>query len=85
MRTKPQRRRPRGSLMSAQKVLWAVIQYNWDVIDDHDLDHEIRQKASTSLVQAALAYARVIELYEMRKEVTALEEAVERNGHGRQP
>jgi hypothetical protein len=81
MRAKPQRRRQRGSLVATQKALWAVIQYNLDVIEHHDLDHDIKQRASTSLVQAALAWARLAELCDLEKQMQSYEQLT--NGHGR--
>jgi hypothetical protein len=81
MRAKSQRRRPRGSLVSVQKALWAVIHYNWTVVEDDALDHDIRQKASTSLVQAALGWARLAELTDLEAQMRRFEQLTQGNGH----
>jgi hypothetical protein len=38
-------------------------------------------KGATTLVQAALAYARVVELHGLEREVKELEQLALRNGH----
>jgi hypothetical protein len=80
MRAKPLKRRPRGSLVSVQKALWAVVLYNWGVVEDETCDHESRQRASTALVQAALGWAKVAELSDLETEVRKLETFVSHNG-----
>jgi hypothetical protein len=50
------------------------------VIDDDEQDHELRQKACNSLTQAALAYAKVVELYDVARDVAALERLAPRHG-----
>ncbi len=81
MNAKPRRRRASGSLGQLKARVWAVIEYNVTLVEDETADHELRLKGSTSLVQAALAYARVMELYEVEKEVKALEQLARGNGH----
>jgi hypothetical protein len=81
MSAKPRQRRRSGSLGSLKSALWAVITYNLDVIEDAELDHELRQKACNSLVQASLAYARVIEQHDMEGQMKALERLAQGNGH----
>jgi hypothetical protein len=83
MYTNPRRRRPSGSLASLKRALWAVISYNLGVIEDDEIDHELRQKGSTSLVQAALAYAKVMELHDLERDVKQLEPLSTSNGHQR--
>jgi hypothetical protein len=81
MSATPRRRRGSGSLGQLKARLWAVIEYNVSLVEDDDADHELRLKGSTTLVQAALAYARVLELYDLEREVTELEQLTPRNGH----
>jgi hypothetical protein len=82
MGAKSRRRRPSGSLGALKSRVWASIEYLVDVIGDEDQTHEDRRASCNSLTQAALAYARVMELYEIQKDVNALEEAVKGNGRG---
>jgi hypothetical protein len=80
---KPRRRRASGSLGSLKSAIWATISYNLDVVEDAALDHELKQRACNSLTQAALAYAKVIELYEQQKQMDTLERLAGGNGHRR--
>jgi hypothetical protein len=81
MRTNPRRRRGSGSLGELKAAIWTVIFYNRGVVEDDDLDHELRQRAGNALVQAALAYAKVMELYDLEREVKTLEQRTASNGH----
>jgi hypothetical protein len=78
---KARRRRASGSLGSLKSAIWATITYNLDVIEDDELDHEVKQRACNSLTQAALAFAKVIELYEQQKQMDTLERLAGGNGH----
>ena len=81
-------RRPRGSLVAVQKAIYAVIKYNWDVIEDETLDHETKQRASNALVQAGLAWSKLEELYTLEREVREVEELAHHshsNGNGDHP
>lgn len=60
MIAKPRRRRAVGSLGQLKGCLWAAIRYNTGLIEDEAADPELRLKASTTLVQAALAYAKLV-------------------------
>jgi hypothetical protein len=80
---KPRRRRASGSLASLKKALWATITYNLDVVEDGALDHELKQRACNSMTQAALAYAKVIEIHEQSKAVEELDRLADGNGHRR--
>jgi hypothetical protein len=81
MAAKPRRRRRSGSLGALKSAIWACIEYNLGVIDDDEQTHELRQRACNSLTQSALAYAKLIELYDFEREVRALEVLAPRNGH----
>jgi hypothetical protein len=81
MSTKPRRRRGSGTLGQLKARLWAVIEYNVTLVEDETADHELRLKGSTTLVQAALAYARIVELYDVARDVSALEQLSNGNGH----
>jgi hypothetical protein len=81
MSAKPRRRRGSGTLGQLKARLWAVIEYNVGLVEDETADHELRLKGSTTLVQAALAYARVMELYDLEGQVKSLEQLAHRNGH----
>ena len=81
MAAKRRQRRRSGSLGSLKSALWATITYNLDVIEDAELDHELRQRACNSLTQASLAYAKIMELYDLEREVKALEHLTSGNGH----
>jgi hypothetical protein len=74
MSGKRRQRRRSGSLGSLKSALWAVVLYNLDVIEDDYAEHELRQKACNALTQAALAYAKVTELYEVERKVCREEE-----------
>jgi hypothetical protein len=78
---KAQGRRPRGSLASVQKAIFAVIAYNWEVIDDPELDHEVKHRATNSQTQAVLAWAKLEELFTLEKEMQAFEHLTHGNGH----
>ena len=80
MRANPRRRRRSGSLSALKSSIWACIEYNLGVIEDAEQEHELRQKACNSLTQAALAYAKVVELYDVARDVTALERLAPRHG-----
>jgi hypothetical protein len=81
MSVQPRRRRRSGSLSALKSALWACIAYNLEVIDDKTLEHDLRQRACNSLTQAALAYSRIVELYDLEREVKALEQLSHSNGH----
>jgi hypothetical protein len=81
MSAKPRRRRGSGSLGQLKARLWASIEYATSLVEDDDADQELRLRGSTTLVQAALAYARVMELYDLEGQVKALEQLTHRNGH----
>jgi hypothetical protein len=81
MSAKARRRRRSGSLGALKSSIWACIEYNLGVIDDDEQDHELRQKACNSLTQSALAYSKILELYDLERQVKALEELAPRNGH----
>jgi hypothetical protein len=80
---KPRQRRRSGSLGSLKSALWATITYNLDVIEDGALDHDLKQRACNSLTQAALAYAKVIELHEQQRQLESLQHLADGNGHSR--
>jgi hypothetical protein len=80
---KPRRRRASGSLGSLKSAIWATISYNLDVVEDAALDHELKQRACNSLTQAALAYAKVMEIHEQSKAVEELDRLADGNGHRR--
>jgi hypothetical protein len=80
---KTPRRRPSGSLVSLKKALWATIRYNLDVIEDAELDHDLKQKACNCLTQAALAYSKLIELHEQQGQLESLQHLADGNGHSR--
>jgi hypothetical protein len=82
MRAKPRRRRRSGSLSALKSAIWACIEYNLGVIDDDEQEHELRQKACNSLTQSALAYSKILELYDLERQVKALEALAPRSGHG---
>jgi hypothetical protein len=69
--------------VSLKKALWATISYNLDVVEDAELDHELKQRACNSLTQAALAYAKVIETHEQQRAVEELNHLADGNGHRR--
>jgi hypothetical protein len=81
MRVKPRRRRSSGTLGQLKARVWAVLEYTVDLVEDETADHETRLKGATTLVQAALAYARVVELHDLEREVKELEQLAPRNGH----
>jgi hypothetical protein len=80
MRANPRRRRRSGSLRALKSSIWACIEYNLGVIDDAEQDHEVRQRACNSLTQAALAYAKILELHDFERQVRDLEALTPRNG-----
>jgi hypothetical protein len=81
MSAKARHRRRSGSLGALKSSIWACIEYNLGVIDDDEQDHELRQKACNSLTQSALAYSKILELYDLERQVKALEDLAPRNGH----
>jgi hypothetical protein len=81
MSAKARRRRRSGSLGALKSSIWVCIEYNLGVIDDDEQDHELRQKACNSLTQSALIYSKILELYDLERQVKALEELAPSNGH----
>ena len=70
--------------MDLKRALWVAVCYNRDVLEDNTHTHELRQKASNALSQAALAFMRCTEQAELEQRICALERAAERagrNGH----
>jgi hypothetical protein len=61
--------------------LWAAVCYNLDVIEDPELDHDLKQRACNALTQTSLAYLKVIEAHEIEQDVRALEALPSSNGH----
>ena len=89
MSANPRRRRRAGSLGVLKASLWAVIEYDLGLVEDDFVDHELRQKAANGLIQASLAYAKLLEQYDLAHEVQSLRELAARelatrhlrNGH----
>jgi hypothetical protein len=81
MSAKPRRRRGSGSLGQLKGRLWAAIEYSTALLEDHTADHELRLKAANALIQSAQAYGRLVELYDLEREVKALEQLSTSNGH----
>jgi hypothetical protein len=79
MSTSPRRRRGSGSLGQLKGRLWAVIEYSTRLVEDEERSPVLRLKASTALVQAALAYARLVESSDHETRIARLE--AERNSH----
>jgi hypothetical protein len=77
----PRRRRGSGSLGQLKARVWAVLEYTVRLVEDEAVDHETRLKGATTLVQAALAYARVVELHDLEKGMQHLESLAHSNGH----
>jgi hypothetical protein len=75
------RRRPKGSLGALQRGLWSVFLRNVEFVEDAAQDIEVRMRASTAAVQAGLAFARTVELYDLEREVKAMEALAHGNGH----
>jgi hypothetical protein len=78
---KPRRKRGSGSLEDMKRALNVCVNYNLDVIEDNARDQELRQKACNCVVQATLAYARIVELYDVEREIRDLEQLTDSNGH----
>jgi hypothetical protein len=83
MAAKSRRRRASGGLAALKRALWAVIVYNLEVIEEAELEHDLRQRACNSLTQAALAYSRVVEQHDMAQQMAALQHLASGNGHQR--
>jgi hypothetical protein len=81
MRTTPRRRRASGSLGQLKARVWAVLEYTVRLVEDEHADHDTRLRGATTLVQAALAYARVVELHDMQAQIDGLRELAQGNGH----
>lgn len=77
----PRRRRRAGSLGALKSSIWTCIEYNLGVIKDDALDHDLRQRACNSLTQSAVAYSKLMELYDLERQVKALEQLSAGNGH----
>jgi hypothetical protein len=79
MSATPRRRRASGTLGQLKGRLWAVIEYSTRLVEDEDRSPMLRLKASTALVQAALAYSRIVELSDHEARIARLE--ADRNSH----
>jgi hypothetical protein len=73
MRGQPRRRKGAGSLGQLKARLWAEIEYATSLVENGTTDHELRLQGLTALVQAALAYAKILDLYEKEREIERLE------------
>jgi hypothetical protein len=67
------RRRKVGDLAALQRKLWAAICEADDMIVGADAD-ELRLKAIHALVQAGMAYAKILEIGEYEARLAALEQ-----------
>jgi hypothetical protein len=81
MSATPRRRRAMLTLGQLKGRLSAGIEYATKLLEDESADHELRLKGFTALIQAATIYARVIELYDLEREVKTLEHLAPTNGH----
>ena len=81
MRANPRRRRGTGSLGQLKARLWAVLEYTASLVEDASADHDTRLKGATTLVQAALAYSRVLEQHDLQRQMGHLEHLAQGNGH----
>jgi hypothetical protein len=82
MAAKRGKRRHSGSIGSLKAALWAAVCYNLDVIEDQSItDHDLKQRACNSLTQTSLAYAKLVELYTLERDVRDLEALANGNGH----
>ena len=78
----PGKRVSSGTIGSVKAALCTVICYNRGVVEDATKDDEIRQKASNCLVQAALAWAKLFETYDLQQGMHELERLAQSNGNG---
>jgi hypothetical protein len=81
MHANPRRRRGTGSLGQLKARVWAVLEYTVSLVEDEFADHDTRLKGATTLVQAALAYAKVMELHALSQDMAKYEKVVGSNGH----
>jgi hypothetical protein len=81
MAASPRRKRPNGSLRALKRGLFSVFLRNVEFVEDEEQALDTRLRASTAAVQAGLAYARVIELYEVEQRMARLEGLTQGNGH----
>jgi hypothetical protein len=76
----PRRRRPILTLGQLKGRLSAGIEYATKLLEDESADHDLRLRGLNALTQAAMVYGRVIELYELQREVDELHQMVQGNG-----
>ena len=81
MAASPRRKRPKGSLGALKAGLFSVFLRNVEFVEDETQEMDVRLRASTAAVQAGLAWGRIVELYEVERDVKALEALAPRNGH----
>jgi hypothetical protein len=81
MHAKPRRRRPTGNLNQLKARLWIAVDYAASLIENEAEDHETRLKGATTLVQAALAYSRIVEQHDMAQQMAELQRLASGNGH----
>ena len=77
----PGQRRASGTLGSVKAAVYSVIMYNRGVVENESKDDEVRQKASNCVVQAALAWSKLLELHEIQQGMQKLEHLADGNGY----
>jgi hypothetical protein len=81
MAVRPRRRRTILTLGQLKGRLSAGIEYATKLLEDEAADHELRLKGFTALIQASATYAKIMELYDIERQVKAIEQLAPRNGH----
>ena len=85
MAASPRKRRPMLSMADLKRRLSAGIEYATKLLEDEEADHDLRLRGFTALIQAAATYTKVIELYEVERDVQALQRLSDPHRNGHQP
>jgi hypothetical protein len=81
MAASPRRRRTILTLGQLKGRLSAGIEYATKLLEDETADHDLRLRGLTALIQASATYARLVELYDLEREVSQIEHLTPRNGN----
>jgi hypothetical protein len=81
MPASPRKRRAVLTLGQLKGRLSAGIEYATKLLEDETADHDVRLRGLTALVQASATYAKLVELYDLERDVREIELLTPRNGH----
>jgi hypothetical protein len=81
MKRIPRKYKGFGTIAGVKRVLWQILQRVSERLTDETADDESQRSWANTGIQAAMAYSKLHEAYELERDVKALERLASGNGH----